>query len=220
MGPLATFSLELLAGLIVVTGWYVCFIRYNRRKAAETLLWIKTAFCGHAQIVGVRWHSASTFDVKLRLTTQGFQQTHIRVRLMPREFALNWLLSKFRKHQEVVTFEADLDSPPSFNLEVHNQRWCARTRRRSNPMPKKASVESCGPFVITTRRDWQREITSMMNALVASRDSNFLSVSFRRVSPHISATVPLNSLAPQQRNGNELFQVLRELADCAGASRF
>jgi hypothetical protein len=60
----------------------------------------------------------------------------------------------------------------------------------------------------------------MMNALVASRDSDFLSVSFRRVSPHISATVPLNSLAPQRRTGNELFQVLRELADCAGASRF
>lgn len=220
MGDFATFSLEFLAGLIVVSGWYVCFVRYNRRKAAETILWIKAAFCGYAQVVGVHWRSASTFDVRLRLATQGFQQTHIRVRLMPREFALNWLLSKVRKQQEVIVFEADLDSPPAFNLEVHNQRWCARTRRKNKALPKKAAVETCGPFVITTRRDWQREITSMMNALVASRDSDFLSVSFRRVSPHISATVPLKSLAPQQQCGNELFQVLRELADCAGASRF
>ncbi len=220
MGTFGTALLEIVAGLILVTGWYVSFVRYNRRKAAEVLLWIKTAFSGHAQILGVYWTSPSRFHVKLRLVPNVFQHSHIIVRLMPREFALNWLMCHFRKQQEVATFEADLDVPPGFNLEVHNQRWCGKTRRASKLDPDHSTMETVGPFVLTTRRDWQREITSMMNALVASRDSDFLSVSFRRTSPHFSATVPLSSLAPQRNTGNNVFHVLRELADCAGASRF
>jgi hypothetical protein len=212
--------LEILAGLILVTGWYVCFVRYNRRQATEVILWIKTAFCGHAQILGVQWTSPSRFEVKLRLSSNVFQQASILVRLMPREFALNWLISKLRNQQELATFEADLDIPPSFNLEVQNQRWYGRTRRRAKLHPEHGTIETCGPFVLTTRRDWQREITSMMNALVASRDSDFQNVSFRRSSPHFAATVSLKSLAPQRNTGNDIFHVLRELADCAGASRF
>jgi hypothetical protein len=220
VGIPATVILEALAGLIVVTGWYVSFVRYNRRKAAEVLLWIKTAFSGHAQILGVDWVTPSRFRVKMRLAPNLFQHSHIVVQLLPREFILNWIVSLFRKQQEIATFEADLDVPPGFNLEVHNQRWCGRSRRGAKLDPDRSTIENFGPFVLTTRRDWQREITSMMNALVASRDSDFLSVSFRRASPHFSATVPLSCLAPQNSTGNNVFRVLRELADCAGASRF
>jgi hypothetical protein len=220
VGIVATVFLEIVAGIILVTGWYVCFVRYNRRQAAEILLWIKTAFSGHAQILGVHWSSPSRFQVKLRLAPNVFQHSYIVVQLLPREFALNWLLSKFRKQQEIATFESDLDVPPGFNLEVHNQRWCGRSRRDAKINTERTTIENVGPFVITTRRDWQREITSMMNALVASRDSDFLSVSFRRHSPHFSASVPLHCLSPQNATGNNVFHVLRELADCAGASRF
>jgi hypothetical protein len=220
VGNLGTAVFEIVAGLIVVTGWYVAFVRYNRRKAAEVLLWIKTAFSGHAQILGVHWISPSRFHVRMRLVPNIFQHSHLVVQLIPREFALNWLISRFKKQQEVATFEADLDVPPGFNLEVQNQRWCGRSRRGTKIDPDHSTIENVGPFVLTTRRDWQREITSMMNALVASRDSDFLSVSFRRTSPHFSATVPLSCLAPQNATGNNVFRVLRELADCAGASRF
>jgi hypothetical protein len=220
VGTAATVILEVLAGLIVVTGWYVSFVRYNRRKAAEVLLWIKTAFSGHAQILGIHWATPSRFHVRMRLVPNVFQHSHIIVQLLPREFMLNWIICLFKKQQEVATFEADLDVPPGFNLEVHNQRWCGRSRRGAKLDPDHSTIENFGPFVLTTRRDWQREITSMMNALVASRDSDFLSVSFRRTSPHFSATVPLSCLAPQNATGNNVFRVLRELADCAGASRF
>jgi hypothetical protein len=220
VGFVGTLLLEIAAGLVLVTGWYVCFVRYNRRQAADILLWIKTAFSGHAQIMGVHWTSPSRFHVKLRLSPSVFQHSLIVVQLLPREFALNWLVSKFRKQQEIATFEADLDIPPGFNLEVHNQRWCGRSRKTAKLDPERSCVQNVGPFVLTTRRDWQREITSMMNALVASRDSDFLSVSFRRSSPHLSASVPLDCLSPENANGNNVFHVLRELADCAGASRF
>ena len=84
-------------------------------------------------------------------------------------------------------------------------------------------METVGPFVLTTRTDWQREITAMMNALVASRDSDFLTVSFRRTSPHFSASVPVSRVCPQDGGSYrdyDIFDVLRELADCASASRF
>ncbi|MGZ4815719.1 MAG: hypothetical protein ACXVZV_09935 [Terriglobales bacterium] len=220
MGTLGTVTLDILAGLILVSGWYVAFVRYNRRRASEVLLWIRTAFCGHAQILGVHWSSPSRFRVKLRVVPHGFQHSYVDVRLLPREFFLNWLISKIRKQQEIATFEADLDSAPLFNLEVHNQRWCGRSRRNAKLNPRRGIVETFGPMVITTRHDWQREITAMIDALVASRDSDFLSVHFRRRSPHLSATVPLASLVPQNKNANQVFHVLRELADCAGASRF
>ncbi len=219
MGTLGTVLLEIVAGLVLVTGWYVGFVRYNRRRAAEVLLWIRTAFSGHAQILGLHWTSSSCFHVRLRLAPGSFQHSYIVVKLLPREFFINWILSKIRKQQELATFEADLEVAPCFNLEVHNQRWCGRSRRGSRLDPNRGVIENFGPFVLTTRKDWQREITSMIDALVASRDSDFLSVSFRRNSPHLSATVALDTLAPHSAGGNNVFHVLRELADCAGASR-
>jgi hypothetical protein len=215
-----TVLLETLAGLILVTGWYVAFVRYNRRLANEVLLWVKTAFSGNAQVLGIHWISSSKFHIRLRLVPNVFQHCYIVVQLLPREFVLNWIICKIRKQRELATFKADLDVAPGFNLEVHNQRWCGRSCRNAKLNLESAAVRNVGPFVLTTRRDWQREITSMMNALVASRDSDFTSVSFRKTSPHFSATVPLYSLAPQNQCGNNVFHVLRELADCAGASRF
>lgn len=220
MGTLGVVLLEIVAGLILVTGWYASFVRYNRRKAAEVLLWVKTALSGHAQILGIHWHSSSRFELKLRLGPNVFRRSSVVVQLMPREFAFNWLVSKLRKQQELVTFEADLDYAPAFNLEIHNQRWFGRSRRGARFAQDNCHIESFGPFVLTTRKDWQREITSMIDALFASRDNDLLSVSFHPYSPHLSATVPLQYLAPQNATGNNIFNVLRELADCAGASRF
>jgi hypothetical protein len=219
VGTLGVVLLEILAGLILVTGWYVTFVRYNRRKAAEVMLWIKTALSGHAQVQGLAWDSSSRFHVRLRLAPGVFHRSCVVVQLLPREFAINWLASKIKKQRELVTFEADLEFPPTFNLEVHNQRWCGRSRKGASMDPSRSHIETFGPFVLTTRKDWQREITAMINALFASRDNDFMSVKFRPQSPHLSATVPLESLAPQNACGNNVFHVLRELADCAGASR-
>jgi len=219
VGTLGTVLLEIVAGLILVTGWHVALVRYNRRRAAEIVLWTRTAFSGHAQVLGIHWISSSQFHVRLRLTPNVFQHSHIVVQLLPREFFFNWLLSKWRKQQELAIFEADLNVAPCFNLEVHNRRWCGRSRRGSSLDPNNSHLESFGPFVLTTRNDWQQEICAMIDALVASRDSDFLTVRFDRNSPHLSATVALERLAPQHTSGNSVFHVLRELADCAGATQ-
>jgi hypothetical protein len=219
VGTLGTVVVEILAGLVLVAGWYVASVRYNRRRANDIVQWIRTAFTGHAQVLGVHWISSSRFQVRLRLMPNVFQHSHIVVQLLPREFFFNYLLSKLRKQQELATFEADLDAAPCFNLEVHNRRWCGRSRRGTTLDPNHSYVESLGPFVLTTRYDWQREITGMVDALVSSRDSDFLTVRFHKNSPHLSATVALDSLATQRPGGNQVFHVLRELADCAGATQ-
>jgi hypothetical protein len=212
-------AIDVVGGTALILVWYLCFLRYNRRKSAEVLQRIKTAFSGHAQIVGVRWTGASRFSIRLRVLSNLFQHASILVQLHPRELPLNWLWTRVRKRQETLTFKADLEYPPSFNLEVHNHRWRGRTRRFPRDQ-RRMALGHCGPFVLTTRSEWQREITTMMAALVASRDCDFLSVSFRRSSPHFSVVVPLQSLSPESECESEMFEVLRELAACASASRF
>ena len=214
-----TVAIEIAAGTVLMLLWYLWFRRCNRLKSVQVMQRIKTAFAGQAEIIGVRWAGASRLSVRLRVLSTLFQHASVLVELHPRELPPNWIWSRLHKRQETLTFEADLECPPVFNLEVHNHRWCGRTRSVPRDQSRIA-FEHCEPFVLTTRNDWQREITTMMTALVASRDCDFLTVSFRRTSPHFSATVPLNSLSPESQCEAEIFDVLRELAACASASRF
>jgi hypothetical protein len=213
-------AIDVVAGAVLVLLWYYGFLRYNRRKAVQVLRWIERAFSAHGQVVGVNWLAASRFRVQMRLAPNLFRQPALVVQLYPREMPFNWLLSRVRKQQETLTFEADLDGAPSFNLEVHNHRWCGRTRRKLPADPQNWTLEHSGPFVLTTRTDWQREITTMMGALVASRECDCLTVCFRRSSPHFSVTVPLQSILPEWQTESDIFDVLRELAAGASASRF
>lgn len=213
-------AIDLVAGAVLVFLWYYGFLRYNRRKSVQVLRWIEGAFAAHGQVVGVNWLAPSRFRVQMRLAPNLFRQPALVVQLYPREMPFNWLLSRMRKQQETLTFEADLDGAPAFNLEVHNHRWCGRTRRKFPSNPQHWKLEHSGPFVLTTRNDWQREITTMMGALVASRECDCLTVCFRRASPHFSVTVPLESISPQAQTDSDIFDVLRELATGASASRF
>lgn len=211
---------DVAAGAVFITCWYLWFVRYNRRKAAQIVTWIERAFEGHGNVAGVQWLAASRFQVRLRLFTNLFRQSCITVRLYPREMPISWLIALLRRRKQTLTFEAELDCPPSFNLEVNNHRWCGRTRRSLPRSAENWFLERTGPFVITTRTDWQREITNMMNALVASRECDCFTVSFRRSSPHFSATVPLNTISPEAHSETNIFDVMRELAAGASASRF
>ncbi|HYG98695.1 MAG TPA: hypothetical protein VD837_06145 [Terriglobales bacterium] len=212
--------IDVVAGGLLIACWYFWFVRYNRRKSLKVLTWIERAFEGHGNVAGVQWLAASRFKVRLRLLTNLFRNASVTIQLYPREMPLNWIISLIRRRQETFTFEADLDCPPSFNLEVNNHRWCGRTRRRLPRSAEKWVLERTAPFVITTRTDWQREITNMMHPLVASRECDCFTVSFRRSSPHFSATIPLNTISPESEVDAKIFDVMRELAAGASASRF
>lgn len=212
-------AIDAPAAVALSLAWYLIFVRYNRRRAKQILQHLRQAFSSQAQIMSVRWMGTARFALRLRVVSTLFQQATLQVEMHRREVPFLWLWARLRKRQETMTFEADLECPPAFNLEVQNHRWCGRTKKISRDL-RRLTLEQCGPFVITTRNDWQREITAMMSALVASRDCDFLSVNFSRVSPHFTAEVPLNSIAPDSEPEAQIFDVLRELASCAQLSKF
>ena len=208
---------DVLIALVLVTLWYLGFVRYNRKKAKQLLRWICTAGGREAKVGCVRWVSASCFHLQLQFPAEDFREAHMKVQLLPREMPLYWLISHVRGKQEALTFEADLNCAPAFNLEVRNFRW----RRRSESCASDGTlVVRSGPVVLTTRGDWQQDLTHMMNGLLASRDCNFERLEFRRDSPHFSATLPLKSIDLKCDGAGQLFEALRELATGASAAMF
>jgi len=220
MGPMHVFiAIDAGGAITFLLAWYILFVRYNRRRSKQILQRLRGAFAPQAQIMSVRWMGSSQFTVRLRVVSTLFQQATLQVRMHTRQVPFLWIWERLRKRQEQMTFEADLECAPGFNLEVHNRRWCGRTRKFPRDV-RRMALDQCGPFVLTTRNDWQREITAMMSALVASRDCDFLSVNFRRNSPHFSATLPLYTVAPDSDCEPQFFDVLRELASCAQVTKF
>ncbi|HKU22954.1 MAG TPA: hypothetical protein VJQ50_18220 [Terriglobales bacterium] len=210
---------DVLIALLLVTVWYLGFLRYNRKKAQQLLHWICTTASGREGMVAcVRWISASCFHLRLQVPGEDFREAHIKVQLLPREMPLNWLVWHWRGRQEMLTFEADLNCAPAFHLEVRNYRWSKRGAGALRPSD--AVVVRTGPVVLTTRGDWQQDLTNMMNGLLASRDCNFERVEFRRRSPHFSATLPLKSLDLNCDGASQLLEALRELATGASAAMF
>jgi hypothetical protein len=206
--------------ILLNIAWYFWFLHRNRRRAAEVVGWIERAFQGHGRVLSMHWVTASRFQVRMDLLPAIFVKASLMVQLFPRELAFLWVWCRARREQERLTFQADLYVPPGFNLEVHNHRWYGRTRRRWPLSPAGWTLEQSGPFVLTTRNDWQREITSMMSALGASRECDCSTVCFRRSSPHFSATVPLEAISPDSQTRTEIYDVLREIAAGASTARF
>lgn len=209
---------DVLIALVLVTLWYLGFLRYNRKRAQQLLRWICNASGTEGMVVCMRWVSASCFHLRLQFPAEDFREAHMRVQLLPREMPLNWLVSRVRGREEALIFEADLNCPPAFNLEVHNYRW--RKRAAGRMRHRESMVVRSGPVVLTTRGDWQQDLSNMMNGLLASRDCNFERVEFRRRSPHFSATLPLKSLDLNCDGAGQFFEALRDLATGASAAMF
>ncbi len=212
---LGAFVFHLGIAALLVALWYAALVAYHRRRAGRLLQTLKELCDGNARVIAVQWKNPWLFSVSLKILSGLFQRASIVVQLHPRPLPLSWLLSVLQKRREVLIFQADLEFPPAFNLQVHNQRWYARSRNLSRHSGG-IQVEACTPLIITTRNDWQRDITNMMSALLASRSCDLISVRFRRESPHFSADLLLDSLSPAAA----MFETLRELACCALASRF
>lgn len=212
-------AIGLAAGSTAAVLWYLFFWRYNRRQGEQVVAWIQAALAGTGQVVAVRWLGPALFQVALRLDTSLFQQPALMVRLVPRQMPLRWLRQWWRREPATITWQADLDIPPAFNLQVCHHRWSGRSRKRLVPDRGHWTFEPVAQLILTSRRSWQREVTAMMNALLSCREREVLSLSFHRTSPHFSAVIPLACLSPEGRAGANVFDTLRELAAGASASR-
>jgi hypothetical protein len=208
-----------LALITVLVIWYLYFRHQNCRQARKSLNWLKEIVQGHGSLLALRRTRACVFQADLAVSSSLFRRAEVRLQLQPRHSPLLWLWSRWKKTPEILQFEADLHFRPEIELEVHNYRW------RGGAQPRRgrellAEFQHVGPFVLTTRTDWEREVTGMLTALVASRDCNFLWVRFSRSSPHFVAAIPLNALSPDCSSASEFFVVLQELASCGSAIKF
>jgi hypothetical protein len=217
MSGAALIAIFLAVGVSALFVWHFYFTRRSKQRAFEIVGWIEALLTGHGHIAGIEWQSASKFQVPLRLRSATFRNASLDVQMLRRELPLNWIVGKVRAEQELLTFRADLDLAPPFTLELQSYRLFARTRKDLKPEAPGWNFEQASPFVLTTRKDWQREITSVISSLLSCPERHFLSIAFSRRSPHFSATLALDSIAPESQCRTEIFDSLRELATGASA---
>ncbi len=211
-------ALSILLVLLVCASWYWLGLRHNRRRAVQVLRWIEFALGSQGQVSGLRWIARSRFKVPLRLTCGVFQRASVLVDLTPCQMPLRWFLRRLSGQREVLIFQADLGLPPAFSLHVHNFRWFARSGKKTPDESLAWGFEHAGPFVISTRTDWQKEISSAISSLTRGDNREFLDINFQRRSPHFSATLLLEAIAPGSPVRSCMFETMRDLAASSSAS--
>lgn len=213
------FVIDVLIAAFMVALWYVLFSRYNRRRGANALRWVEAACSHRAKIVDARWIGASRLQAHLRFAAHWFENAKVTIRLLPRPLPVQWALSRYRKQKETLTFEADLDYAPALRLEVFRHRWTTEgSKAKLLDSSRRWQVSRPSPVLLTTSTNWQRELPPIVNALMTSGGHNLVSVRFGPNSPHLAATIDLDSLAGEEAAAGFLG-VLRDLASGASASR-
>jgi hypothetical protein len=223
--------IDVTTAAVALLIWYFVFARYNRQRGVAVLEWVQTACLGKGRILNPRWQSSSSLlKATLHLSSRWFDEARLTVRLMPRPLPLGWLLSRWRKQEESLTFEADMGFPPVFHLDVIRHRWSGQTgsqtgRKTGGPKGKKTTgpdllwtISRPGPVILTTKEDWPAELTPVVNALASWHDKDFVSVRFNPSSPHFTATVALDSLSDQKAAAG-LLGLFRELAASSSAKQ-
>ena len=216
---MAVLVIILVAVVVFSVTWYSLSLRRKRHKAKEILRWIQSSLAGRGHVIGISWISPSRFRVPLRLTCGVFHRAWVLVELRPQHTPMQWLYDKIGSRREVLTFQADLDCPPTFSLQMQNFRWFARSSRKKDAINQPGwQFEHLQPVMISTRADRHQEIASVMTSLSKGSNGEFLDVSFQRQSPHFSATLPLEALAPGAPTRTCMLDAMRELAGSAAFS--
>lgn len=210
----ASLSISLAIG--AVAAWYLWVRRASRDRAIQVLHWIENSLGGYGHVTGIRWVDSETFDVPVRVSKNVFRKASFRIQVSPPELPLlDSLWRKLRARKDVLVFSADLDYQPRFAMKMHTQRWFARTKEGSATDDAGWDFESCAPVVLTTRLDWQKEVTGMMQSLMQCAHRENLDLEFRKSSPHLRVTMPLESIRPESEC--RIFELLKTVAEGVSA---
>jgi hypothetical protein len=212
---MAALGIVLIAATTLCITWYFLSLRRKRRKVKEILRWIQSCLVGRGQVVGISWITPSRFRVPLRLTCGVFRRAWVLVEVQAQQTPMQWLFSKIKSGREVLKFEADLDCPPTFSLQMQNFRWFVRSSRKASIDRPGWQFERMQPVMISTRPDSQKDIASTITSLSKGDNGDFLEVRFQQRSPHFSATLPLEALAPGAPSRTYVLDAMRELAGSA-----
>jgi hypothetical protein len=213
-------GISLLAGALFSGIWYWFFFRHNRLRALNILGWIEDSLAGDGHVLGVRWMGPSQFRAPLRLTSRIFHHAWVQVEMSPRQLPLQWLWKWLRNQPETIIFQADLDTPPSFSIDIENFRSFARSNRGTAAGGPEWNFVRTSPLIISSPANWQKEVAGAMTSLAASGNREFLNIAFRRKSPHFSVTLPLECIAPDSPDREFILDMMRELAAKSSAQRF
>ncbi|MGZ4845664.1 MAG: hypothetical protein ACXV8M_03370 [Candidatus Angelobacter sp.] len=195
--------------------WYAVSLRRKREKSKEILRWIQASLAGRGHVVGISWMTPSRFRVPLRLTCGVFNRAWVLVEMRSLQNPVQWLFKKISGRPEVLTFQADLDCPPTFSLQMQHFRWFARSSPKAEIDCPGWQFERLPSVMISTKPESQKEIASTMTSLSKGDNGEFLEVSFQRRSPHFSATLPLDALAPGAPARTHMLDAMREMAGSA-----
>jgi len=212
---MAVLGIIFIAATALGVTWHCISLRYKRHKAKEVLHWIQASLGGRGHVVGISWTTSSRFRVPLRLTCGVFRRAWVMVELHTLQTPFQWAFNKVRGRREILTFQADLDFPPTFSLQVQNSRWFARSSPKTSINQPGWRFEHLPPVMISTRPARQQEITNAMTSLSQGDNGEFLEINFQRHSPHFSATLPLEALAPDAATRTDILEAMRELAGSA-----
>lgn len=215
---MAILFVSIVAVVAMFITWYAVSVRRKRERAKEILRWIQASLAGRGHVVGISWTAASRFRVPLRLTCGVFRRAWVLVEMRTQQTPVHWLIHQIKGPREVITFEADLDYPPTFSLQMQNFRWFARSSSKAEIEQAGWQFERLPSVMIATKPESQKEIAGTMTSLSRGANGEFLEVSFQRKSPHFSATLPLDSLAPGAPARTYLLDAMREMAGSAAFS--
>jgi hypothetical protein len=210
--------IDAVGAAVLLGAWFFYFTRYNHRKGAVALRWVESACSNKGRLLDVRWLGVTLLQARFGFASHWFDNVRVTIRLQPRPIPFKWFVSVWHRQKETLTFEADLDYAPSFQLDVFRHRWLSKRHSNLAIESRDWSVSRPGPVILTTRTRWTQELSPLVNTLMTSRGHSLLSVHFRSESPHLAATVPLEALSDEQAAAGFL-SVLRELASGASASR-
>jgi hypothetical protein len=180
--------------------------RELQQRALCALRWIENGLGSGGHVSGMRWLSETKLEVPLKIGHRVFHRAYIEVTLQPRKLP-------FRKREaDTLTFHSDLDHAPSFSMAFENLRWFARSDKNLSSDAPGWQVVSSAPVVLTTRLDWERDVTSAIHTVLHAERREHLNVAFRRTSPNFSATFPLDALSPEAAEPFDFLTTLREMA--------
>lgn len=199
------------AGAVFVTHWVLQ--RRLQSRALRALRWIENSLGPSGHVSGMRWLNDSEFEVPIKVVHPIFQRPRIQVRLRPATAVMG------KAEPESFTFHADLDWHPTFAMGFENLRWFARTDKHLATDAPGWTVSNCTPVVLTTRLDWSKDVTNAVYSVLQSDRKEHVNVVFRPISPHFSATFPLEAISPDQAEPLEFLDVVREMAENAALNK-
>ena len=125
---MAILFVTVVALLALCVTWYAVSLRRKREKA-------KRDRALDSSVTGGTWPCGGNFmdgGIPLSRSFAAYMRRFsarvgARWKCARSKLPIHWLINKIKGPREVITFQADLDCPPTFSLQMQNFRWFARS---------------------------------------------------------------------------------------------